>query len=215
MRSRHSGCCRCVCIVLPPWLLRSETEGSPRRRQGFFPRVSMSTRFCGVSLTGATVVWHIWAGPEVHQPQPCSHHVAISAPSIGCTTSSACFKLHHMFKFVFACTCLAFGSFFCCMFFTFFCSCFLSLFLLCYVQSEFVSVWVRVRFGFLEIYLIKASCVMIRLESEPIILLHVHCCSSYVHWKPGYLSNDYIRCSSSSLIRTLHIVYQAFQFIWG
>ena len=54
---------------------------------------------------------------------------------------------------------------------------------------------------------------MIRLESEPIILLDVHCCSSYVHWKPGYLSNDYIRCSSSSLIRTLQIVYHAFQFI--
>jgi hypothetical protein len=47
---------------------------------------------------------------------------------------------------------------------------------------------------------------MIHLESNPIVLLDVHCSNSYIHWRLGYLSNTYIRCSNSFLIHTLQIV---------
>jgi hypothetical protein len=47
---------------------------------------------------------------------------------------------------------------------------------------------------------------MIRLESDPILLLDVHCSNSYVHWRLGYLSNNYIKCSNLFFIHTLQII---------
>jgi hypothetical protein len=47
---------------------------------------------------------------------------------------------------------------------------------------------------------------MIRLESDHILLLDVHYSNSYIHWRLGYLSNNYIRCSNSFLIQTLQSV---------
>jgi hypothetical protein len=47
---------------------------------------------------------------------------------------------------------------------------------------------------------------MIRLESDLIVLLDVHCSNSHVYWRLEYLSNNYIRCSNSFFIHTLQIV---------
>jgi hypothetical protein len=51
---------------------------------------------------------------------------------------------------------------------------------------------------------------IIRLESDPILLLDVHCSNSYVHWRLGYLSNNCIRCSNSFLF----IPYKLFHPFW-
>jgi hypothetical protein len=53
---------------------------------------------------------------------------------------------------------------------------------------------------------------MIRLESDSILLLDVHGCNSYVHWRLGYLSNNYIRCSNSFI---LYRLYHPFQLFWN
>jgi hypothetical protein len=47
---------------------------------------------------------------------------------------------------------------------------------------------------------------MIRLKSDPILLLDVYCSNSYVYWRLEYLSNNYIRCSNLFLIHILQIV---------
>jgi hypothetical protein len=51
---------------------------------------------------------------------------------------------------------------------------------------------------------------MIRLESDSILLLDMHYCNLYVHWRLRYLSNNYIRCSNSFI---LYRLYHPFRFI--